>query len=368
MIKNSEIQRYDIDWKGKYLIYTTDDTDIEQFPNIKEYLENFYKKLVERAEVRDKLYPWYRLQRPRRRELWEAPEKIVVPFRAPENRFAYDDQQFFNDGGDIRVVVPKPECPVNVKYILACLNSKVLNFFYKFIGRPKGEMLEYFVEPLAKLPVHRINFSQEFEKKMHDNLVELVNKMILLKKHLKEIITDFDRYLTEPIMGYVNFKDYYKKLDVKDKEALDKTSTGIIKRVKVEEQDSWLIFKVNYFVKRDKTKEEFTDVPVLKCRFEDVYFRKFLLYIFQNYKKRWGSGNLLHVILKTPIPCFDKNPDKNKQVIEKIMKEFLKTVEEKERTEKEIEQTDKMIDSKVYELYGLTSEEISIIEDYLRRK
>ncbi len=364
LIKNSDIRRYYIDWKGKYLIYTTDETNIEEYPSTKEYLERFYGELIKRAEVKDNLYPWYRLQRPRRQKLFDAPEKIVVPYRAPENRFAYDNQQFFNDGGDIRVIVPKPQCPVNIKYIVGCLNSKLLNFFYRFIGRPKGEVLEYFVEPLQKLPIHKIEFLNPAEKRKHNDLVELVDKMLSLNTQINKINTNFDRYLIEPIMGYINFKNYYDKLDVKDKDALDKTSTGVVKRVKVEEQDSWLMFKVDYFIKKDNTKNEFNDIPILRCKFEDAYFRKFLLYVFRNHKKRWGSGNLLSIILNTTIPCFNKNPERNNQIIKKIMEEFLKAVEEKERLEREIDQTDNAINSKVYELYGLTSEEIAIVENH----
>lgn len=364
MIKNSDIQRYHINWKGKYLIYTTDETKIEEYPSMKDYLGRFYEKLIKRAEVRDKLYSWYRLQRPRRQKLFDAPEKIVVPYRAPENRFAYDDQQFFNDGGDIRVIVPKPECPVNIKYILGCLNSKLLNFFYSFIGRPKGEVLEYFVEPLQKLPIHKIEFLNPAEKRKHNDLVKLVDKMLSLNTQINKINTNFDRYLTEPIIGYINFKDYYNKLDVKDKEALDKASKGTLRRIKVDEHNAWLTFKVDYFTRTDKTKEEFKDVPILRCRFEDSSFRKFILYVFQNYKKRWGNGNLLSIILSTTIPCFDKIPERNNQIIKKIMEKFLNAVEEKERLEREINKTDNAIDSKVYELYGLTSEEIAIVENH----
>jgi hypothetical protein len=46
----------------------------------------------------------------------------------------------------------------------------------------------------------------------------------------------------------------------------------------------------------------------------------------------------------------------------------LKAVEKKERLEKEIQQTDNTIDSKVYKLYGLTPEEISVVENYLKQK
>ena len=366
MIKNSDIRRYYIDWKGKFLIYTTGNTDIEKYPNIEEYLKGFYKQLIERAEVKDNLYSWYRLQRPRRQRLFDASEKIVVPYRAPENRFAYDDQQFFNDGGDIRVIVPKPECTVSIKYILGCLNSKVLNFFYCFIGRPKGEVLEYFVEPLSKLQIRRINLSNPKGKKTHDDIVELVNKMLSLSNQLGDINTKFDRYLTEPIMAYTSFRQYYYKLEVKDKEALDKTSKGTVRCVKVEEKDAWLTFKVDYFLKTDKRKQEFTNIPVLKCKFEQESFRKFLLYAFRSYKKRWGSGNLLSIILNVSIPCFDRNPKKNGEIIKKIMKDFLKAIKKKEQLEKEFQETDKTLDAKAYELYGLDSVEIAAIEDFLK--
>jgi len=50
------------------------------------------------------------------------------------------------------------------------------------------------------------------------------------------------------------------------------------------------------------------------------------------------------------------------------MKDFLKAIEEKEQLEKEIQQTDNTLESKVYELYGLTPEEISIVENSLKQK
>lgn len=368
MIKNSDIRRYYIDWKGKFLIYTTDDTDIERYPNVKKYLWGFYEQLIKRAEAKDNLYSWYRLQRPRRQNLFKAPEKIVVPYRAPENRFAYDDQQFFNDGGDIRVIVPKQGCRVNIKYVLGCLNSKVLNFFYSFIGRPKGEILEYFVEPLSKLPIKRINLSNSKEKEAHDDIVELVNKMLSLNKQLRTINTEFDRYLTEPVMAYNNFKEYYHRLDVEDKEVLDKTTKGTVRQIKVVEQGDWLTFKVDYFVKTDGTKEEFKDFPVLRCKFEQKSFRKFLLYTFKKHKKRRRSGNLLSMILSVPILRFDKNLEKNSEIIEKMMEKFLSAVKKKEQLEKEVHEVDDALNAKVYELYSLASDEISTVEDFLKLK
>ena len=50
------------------------------------------------------------------------------------------------------------------------------------------------------------------------------------------------------------------------------------------------------------------------------------------------------------------------------MKEFLKAIEEKENIERKIQETDNTIDTKIYELYGLTPEEISTVEDFLKVK
>ena len=121
-------------------------------------------------------------------------------------------------------------------------------------------------------------------------------------------------------------------------------------------------------MRAEKAKERFTDVPILRCRFEDRFLRRFLLNVFRNYKKPWGSGNLLSLVLNTHIPCFDKDPEKNSKLIGKMMEAFLKVVDEKERLEAEIQKTDSAIDTKIYELYDLTVNEILAVEEFFRLK
>ena len=63
------------------------------------------------------------------------------------------------------------------------------------------------------------------------------------------------------------------------------------------------------------------------------------------------------------IPIFDNKSDvKNQQILDEIMDSFLLAVEWKEKIESEIEETDRTIDQMVYKLYGITEEEIKIIE------
>jgi len=46
-----------------------------------------------------------------------------------------------------------------------------------------------------------------------------------------------------------------------------------------------------------------------------------------------------------------------------MMEEGLEEVGEKERLEKKIEATDREIDQRVYDLYGLTEEAIEVVEE-----
>jgi len=341
MVTAESINRYNIQWKGLWVNYNQ---------NLIDSASGEYGSLREQ---------W----------IFEAKEKLLTALFGLRPEVAYDNKQFYANNSVKLILLKRSD--FSLKYILAILNSSLIWFYYKTLfgqTHVRGDYIQFYPADFKKLPIYAIDFSNKDQKKKHRELVELVDSLLSLNEQLNQLNVDFDRYLTEPIIAYANFKDYYNKLDVKDKEALDKTSKGTIKQIKAEEQDTWLVFKANYFAKTNKTKEEFTNVPVLRCRFEDLYFRKFLLHVFQNYKKRWGTGNLLSIILNTPIPCFDKNPEKNNQTIEKIMKQYLKALEEKEQLEKEIQQTDKTIDTKVYELYGLTPEEITIVENSLKQK
>jgi len=377
LLKNQNVRRYCFEHGGRYVIMTTDDIDISEYPNIEEHLQRYKPLLEKRHFLRDA--PWYTLRYlGGLNVMLSKKDRLMTPFVAPENRFALiKGEDGYICTTDMYYIVAKDNCPIDLKYVLGILNSKLMNFYHKNTAKAVDgkartsygimrRRFQYLAGHISRYPL-RVPASPN-EIKIHDEITELVPKMIDLVRRNKRIMIDFKKYLTEPILGYMNFRKYYDKLSMESKEVIDNTSKGTIKRIKIEEQNFWLTFKADYFTTTDRTKEEFTDTPVLRCKFEEASFRKFLLHVFQGYKKRWGTGNILSIILKASIPFFDKNPEKNNQIIEKIMKEFLKAVEEKERLEKEIQQTDNAIDAKVYELYGLTPEEISLIESSLKQK
>ena len=197
-VKNADIKRYHINDRKTILIYIDKNTEIKKYPNVYNYLLEHKKELANRNEVLKGMYQWYRLERPRDKAVFDAKEKLIVPYRAEHNRFAYDDEQYFNDGGDVRAIVIKECSPYSIKYVLALLNSKLLDWYYRFIGKAKGSMREYFNTPLSQLPIHIASLEeQQILIKLVDQILESHNTLEKAKfeedkKFLKQRIDILD--------------------------------------------------------------------------------------------------------------------------------------------------------------------------------
>ncbi|MBN1463666.1 MAG: Eco57I restriction-modification methylase domain-containing protein [Paludibacteraceae bacterium] len=188
-VKNGDIDRYSFLERGYYLIYIDNQTKIEDYANVLNYLKKYRNELSSRNEAVKGLYSWFRLDRPRNKSVFDSNEKIIVPYRANRNRFAYDDKQFFNDGGDIRAIVLNGKEDISIKYILTLLNSKILDWFYGFIGKEKGDSREYFNKPLSEIPIKKISlFAQQ-------PFIEKADLMLSLNKSLQESSQKFQRTL-----------------------------------------------------------------------------------------------------------------------------------------------------------------------------
>lgn len=181
-IKNGDIDKYIVRDRGNFLIYVDNHANIEHFPNVYSYLKKHKEALLSRNEVKQGLYPWYRLERPRSKTVFDTHEKIVVPYRAEHNRFAYDNKQYFNDGGDIRAIVIN-NSKFSIKYVLAILNSAPIDWFYGFIGKPKGNIREYFNKPLSLIPIKKISSS------VQQPFITLVDQILATKQKDPDVDT-----------------------------------------------------------------------------------------------------------------------------------------------------------------------------------
>ncbi len=239
LVNNSDIHKFISEEKDSFLIYTSDSFSPTLGSNITKHLESFKDDLLKRVETGTVTYPWYRLQRPRRQELFDASEKIIVPYRSTKNKFAYDTNHLIGKT-DVHVIVLNDD-RFDTKYVLGILNSKLINFFYSFIGRRKGKNFEYFVEPLKKIPiVHPDDDKQKL-------IIELVTKLIELNYDYLEInIRLLEKLeINFNIINFKNFKNWFKD-DFKE----------FLKKIKKQrksfsnfEQDDWK----EYFLKEKKS-------------------------------------------------------------------------------------------------------------------
>lgn len=110
------------------------------------------------------------------------------------------------------------------------------------------------------------------------------------------------------------------------------------------------------------------NVRALRLRIQDNSMRKFILYSLKDTAPgKLGSGNILEQLQKLKLPRLVTNGEGNRRAIEELMSPFLVEVAKKEGLEREIKEIDDAIDKKVYALYGLTDEEIKIIEEQCKK-
>ena len=190
---NSDIQRYHIRDREEYVLYLESVHDFSQIPKgVQHYLLSNADVLKNRAACIRGNCEWWKYTWPLRKEYYHR-HRLISPYMATYNRFALDVNKVFLSLTDTTVFFDN-EQRENLLYILALLNSKVLTFRFKSIGKLKGRgIYEYVWNSVSKLPIHRIDFSNSSEKAKHDRLVILVESMMSLKLRRDTEITPSDQ-------------------------------------------------------------------------------------------------------------------------------------------------------------------------------
>ncbi|MFB9056542.1 Eco57I restriction-modification methylase domain-containing protein [Mariniflexile ostreae] len=295
-IKNSDIDAYIINKTNQYIIYTDNDFSKNTFPNAYRYLKVYKETLLDRRGPKNQEYEWWRLHRPSVKSVFDAAEKLLVPYRADKNRFGYDNKQLFNNGGDVRAIVSIND-NYPIKFIAALLNSKLLNWHYGFIGKPKGNSREYFNKPLSLIPIKNAENKQVFAL--------LVDQIIEQKKSTGKIMLNFQKYL----FSSFGFQQFTRKLQ------------------------NWHNLSFGEFIKELN--------KAIKA----------------SNRERAKEAIVRSSAVENPIPELTK---KDEFEWMELFEENKKKVQE---MQDQIETTEKEIDQMVYELYGLTEEEIGIVEN-----
>ena len=166
-----------------------------------------YKKFLEGRDIeryginfsgKFLLYDRTRLHRPRRPEIFEAEEKILVQRISGGKRplkATLDNQQYYNKESINNIILQDRRFHIN--YILALLNSSLINWYYSMKFTNASELTVNVSKAyLSQLPIKSIPPAQQ------EPIILLVDKMLSLKIRLSEMkgkLIDDARKLLEEI-------------------------------------------------------------------------------------------------------------------------------------------------------------------------
>jgi hypothetical protein len=204
LIIGGEIDRYSLTPKsGKRLIYVTPETKIENFPNCYSALHPHHDRLKKRREAANGKIPWFSLNWPRRTKLFDKP-KILIRQTSDRIRAAFDSEQWYCLKSAI-VVQLKGDSKIVYEYLLALLNSKLMNYLYDYqVGEQSRVFPEVKPVQLFKLPIRTIDFSDPTDVARHDQMVRLVDRMLDLNKQLQECNTPHEKTFIQNQIDYTD--------------------------------------------------------------------------------------------------------------------------------------------------------------------
>jgi adenine-specific DNA-methyltransferase len=107
-------------------------------------------------------------------------EKIICPYKAKANSFALNNTSICGSG-DIYAIKIREDVNLELKYILGLLNSKLLNFYFSRVGKKKGNLFEYYTEPLKEIPIH---IPLKIER---EHYIEILKLITLIQDEVKKV-------------------------------------------------------------------------------------------------------------------------------------------------------------------------------------
>ena len=161
----SEVRRYGLNWQRQYLIYTPHDFNMAEHAVVKDYLSNWRERLSNRATEQH----WYELQQPQNEYLTRyLRPKIVMPDLAYEARFCLDEAGL--------LITNTAYClPSDDYYLLSILNSKLVTFFLRNTSTTfRGGYIRLFGQYVDRIPIKPIQVSA-FQAKVTQHLLSIQN-------------------------------------------------------------------------------------------------------------------------------------------------------------------------------------------------
>lgn len=146
-LRGEDVKRYSAEWGGFYLVYpyvsNGEKMEVVSEPNLRDSCPNLYAYLSERRSILEsRTYlmegnkKWYEIWCQRDIRQHEC-TKIVVPELADRSQFAHVDSSLFYVDTTCGITL-SDECPFDLWYLLAILNSRPAEYLYRKTTVPKA--------------------------------------------------------------------------------------------------------------------------------------------------------------------------------------------------------------------------------------
>ncbi len=400
------IKKYEIDTIKEYVLYFEDVEDFKDLPiSIQNYLLENRDFLENRATVKNEGRIWWRYSRPMHKNFYNL-NKIWCSYRAKENIFCFDDTKEYIGLTNTTVIFDTND-ELDLKYLLALLNSKTLNFRYKSIGKQTGSgVYEYFENGVGKLPIPKIPKSIEKHKENINYLLTMPKKEKYNKttKYSVASFGDKDIYMTEFLYAknrgwiqnlsghkeiekeYLKFIPYLFSFNLFDevlKNIKDERNIYVMKMDGhrffhvIDEKNFLISFFVmgdlNFnkqldkrFQHKNKSKREGGHFSILSPARPFWRHLDLLEILYQDLEKKAITQELFINLVDAIIESKEKIAKYNKHFESLNVVDKIEIKEEIEKLEYLVDNSIKEIDSLIYKLYGLSSDEVKIIEADIR--
>lgn len=181
IFESDNIQKYFVKRYNYFrVIYTNSSfknpNSMDDYPNLKKHLDKFQNVITSDNKP-------YGLHRARDEKFFTGSPRIVALRKCVgEPKFSYVDFDCYVSATFYVIKTQR----INVKYLTAILNSKLIAFWLKHKGKMQGNNYQIDKEPLLNIPIVTINSKNQ---KIADELINLVDEILKAKEQDKNANT-----------------------------------------------------------------------------------------------------------------------------------------------------------------------------------
>lgn len=335
VIVGGDIEPYGISNSGNHILYITRDFPIKNYPKVMNHLLKFKPRLEKKRETRNGILPWYSLHWARYRGLFETTK--IVCRQTSDTLIASVDNNFNYTINSVINIILSPNVEISYQYLCTLLNSSLMRFIYSNLVQEEGRIFAE-VKPinLRKLPIRRIDFSTPADER-RDQTESLIRayQQAVGRGGLAWSVRDAQAYPSDVIHDFLAY--LAERMIELNKQKQAETSRFL----------AWVMKTAR--LQKDLTIEDLKGKTILQGYLGDYQkgesettWKAFRYRLTQNQRS-------FSIPLSEVEELIEDEYERSLKVVLRPIKSALA-------------QTDTLIDNIVYRLYGLSDDDIELIE------